>query len=67
MDDATFEIVANATTAKLAYEVLQQSNQEVNNMRKVHLHKLHGDFEKLYMLESENISEYFTRVLAIVK
>jgi hypothetical protein len=36
-------------------------------MRKVRLHKLYSDFEKLYMLESENISEYFTRVLAIVK
>jgi len=34
-------------------------------MRKVRLQKLHGDFEKLHILESENISEYFTRVLVI--
>ena len=34
-------------------------------MRKVHLQKLHGDFEKLHMLKSENISEYFARVLTI--
>jgi len=27
--------------------------------------KLHGDFEKLHILESKNISEYFARVLAI--
>jgi uncharacterized protein (DUF2164 family) len=44
---------------------LQESNQGVENMRKVRLQKLHGDFEKLHILESENISEYFTRVLVI--
>jgi len=44
---------------------LQESNQEVDNVRKVRLQKLHGDFEKLHMLESENISEYFAKILAI--
>ena len=34
-------------------------------MRKIRLRKLHGDFEKLHMFESKNISEYFTRVLTI--
>jgi len=34
-------------------------------VRKVHLQKLCGDFEKLHILESKNISEYFVRVLVI--
>jgi hypothetical protein len=65
LDDATFEIVANVTTAKQACEVLQESNQRADNVRKVCLQKLRGDCEKLHMLESENISEYFARVLTI--
>jgi len=65
LDDVTFKIVVNATTAKQAWEVLQESNQWADNVRKVNLQKLHGDFEKLYILKSENISEYFSRVLVI--
>jgi hypothetical protein len=51
LDDTTFEIVTNATTAKQAWEVLQESNQEDDNVRKVRLQKLRDDFEKLHMLE----------------
>jgi len=65
LNDATFEIVVNASTIKQAWKVLQESNQGVDNVRKVCLQKLRGDFEKLHMLESKNISEYFARVLTI--
>jgi hypothetical protein len=65
LDDVTFEIVVNTTTAKQAWKFLQVSNQEASNVRKVCLQKLHGDFKKLYMLESKNISDYFTSVLVI--
>jgi hypothetical protein len=34
-------------------------------MRKIRLQKLHGDFEKLHMLKSKNISEYFARELVM--
>jgi hypothetical protein len=57
LDDATFKIVANAITAKQTWKVLQESNQGANNVREVHLQKLRGDFEKLHMLESKNISK----------
>jgi hypothetical protein len=65
LDDVTFEMVVNTTTAKQAWKFLQVSNQEASNVRNVRLQKLHGDFEKLYILESKNISDYFTRVLVI--
>ena len=44
---------------------MQESNQGANSIRKVCLQKLWGDFEKLHMLESKNISNYFATVLAI--
>ena len=34
-------------------------------MRKIYLQNLRSDFEKLHMLESENISKYFARILTI--
>jgi hypothetical protein len=39
-------MVANATTAKQELEVLQQSNQGVDNVKKVRLKMLRGDFGK---------------------
>jgi hypothetical protein len=65
LDDIIFELVANTTTTKQAWEVLQQSNQEVDNVKKIHLQKLRGDFEKLHMFKSESISDYFARGLTI--
>jgi hypothetical protein len=57
--------VENTTTTKQALDILQESNQEADNVRKVCLQKLCDDFEKLHMFESKNISEYFARVLVI--
>jgi hypothetical protein len=51
LDYTTFEIVADVTTVKQAWKVLQESNQEADNVRKIHLQKLRGDFEKLRMLD----------------
>jgi len=56
LDDATFKILANATTTKHAWKFLQELNQGVDNVRKVHLQKLHGNFKKVIYAW---IGEYF--------
>ncbi|GKD19054.1 retrovirus-related pol polyprotein from transposon TNT 1-94, partial [Tanacetum coccineum] len=64
-DDAMFEKVANATTSKEAWKILQNTFKGIDKVKRVHLQSLKGEFEKLQIEESETISGYFTRVLTI--
>ncbi|XP_070019488.1 uncharacterized protein [Nicotiana sylvestris] len=66
LDDAMFEKVADATTSKEAWEILQNFLQRVDKVRKVKLQTLRVDFEVLKMKESECISDYCSKVKAVV-
>ncbi|XP_070035677.1 uncharacterized protein [Nicotiana tomentosiformis] len=66
LDDAMFEKVTDATTSKEVWEILQNSLQGVDKVRKVKLQTLRDDFEVLKMKESECISNYCSKVKTVV-
>nr|GFB33024.1 UBN2 domain-containing protein [Tanacetum cinerariifolium] len=65
LDDAMFEKVANATTSKEAWEILQNAFKGIDKVKNIRLQSLRGEFKKLQMDESKTISNYFTHVLTI--
>ena len=59
--------MANATATKHVWEILEESNQGVDNVIKVCLQKLRGDFEMVYFLESKNISKILCKSISHIQ
>ncbi|XP_050890991.1 uncharacterized protein LOC127096469 [Lathyrus oleraceus] len=66
VDGDTFEKISNVTTAKEVWNKLQTCNKGVEQVKKIRLQTLRGDFERLFMKESESTSDHFSRVLVVV-
>ncbi|KAH0776448.1 hypothetical protein KY290_007859 [Solanum tuberosum] len=66
LDDGMFEKVDDATTSKEAWEILQNSLQGVDKVKKIKLQTLRADFEVLKIKETESISDFCSRLMAVV-
>ncbi|KAL3726642.1 hypothetical protein ACJRO7_031537 [Eucalyptus globulus] len=66
VEEVIFENISRAETVKGAWDILQQSDKGDDRAKRMRLQTLQGDFESLYMHDSESISVYFDRVQTIV-
>ncbi|KAH0652577.1 hypothetical protein KY289_030255 [Solanum tuberosum] len=66
LDDGMFEKVADATISKEAWEILQNSLQGIDKVKKIKLQTLRADFEVFTMKESESISNFCSRLMDVV-
>ncbi|XP_012851416.1 PREDICTED: uncharacterized protein LOC105971115 [Erythranthe guttata] len=66
VDDSNFEKISKATTAKQAWDILSDAYKGIDKVKKVQLQSLHGEFESLNMKDSEDVSDYVSRVVLIV-
>jgi len=62
VDDAGLEKLANATTSKAAWEILEKTYKGDNRVKQVRLQVLRGEFERLLMKENEGVTEFISRV-----
>lgn len=66
VDESIFDRIVRFTTAKEAWEHIQQEFMGSTKMMSVRRQTLRQKFEVLQMKEEETVQQYITRVLAIV-
>ncbi|XP_073103835.1 uncharacterized protein [Elaeis guineensis] len=66
LDEVTFERIAEATSAKQAWDTLSIIFKGEEKVKRIRLQQLRGEFEVATMKETENIFNYFSRILVIV-
>ena len=62
VDESVFEKIARATTSKEVWDTLEKVFKGTDRVKQVRLQTLHGELESMKMKESENVSDYITRV-----
>ncbi|XP_019430826.1 PREDICTED: uncharacterized protein LOC109338135 [Lupinus angustifolius] len=65
LDEANFEKISNAKTAKEAWENLERSYAGAEKVKKVQLQTLRREYELVQMKEGDSISEYFTKIRSL--
>lgn len=66
LEDDTFEKISEASTSKEVWDKLSTIFKGVDRVKKVRLQALRGEFEAARMTEGEIISDYYSRLIAIV-
>ncbi|BAT83763.1 hypothetical protein VIGAN_04098100, partial [Vigna angularis var. angularis] len=66
VDDTIFPRIIGATSAKQAWNTIQEEFQGSDEVRNIKLHSLRREFELLRMKESETIKDYYSRIKEIV-
>nr|XP_027190971.1 uncharacterized protein LOC113786771 [Cicer arietinum] len=61
-----FEKVVDTTNSKEAWKILEKSLKGIDQMKKIRLQPLRGDFKALKMKDSESVSDYCSKVKTIV-
>ena len=62
VDELGFEKIERATTSKEAWDTLEKMFKGTDQVKQVRLQTLRGELESMEMKESENVSDYITRV-----
>lgn len=66
VDESGFEKIAGSTTSKEAWDTLEKVFKGADRVKQVRLQTLRGELERMQMKESENVSDYITRVQKVV-
>jgi gag-polypeptide of LTR copia-type len=66
VDESSFEKIAGATTSKEAWDILEKVFKGADRVKQVRLQTLRGELESMKMKELESVSDYITRVQAVV-
>ncbi|XP_019460093.1 PREDICTED: uncharacterized protein LOC109359854 [Lupinus angustifolius] len=65
VDESNFEKIANAKTAKEAWDTLEKSYAGAERVKKVKLQTLRREYELLHMKEGESIADYLTKIRSL--